>query len=121
LALATLSRGTRLLLASDFLALDPIAETLRACAARFDCTALLLRDPWHEGLPLEGFVRLRDAETGVTANVFVNRRARERYRAASAAREAAIVAGLRRVGCRVALLDETGTPEVAFAEAFGFA
>jgi uncharacterized protein (DUF58 family) len=120
LALAALPRGSRLLLASDFLDLERIRELVRACAERFVCTAVLLRDPWHAGLPLEGFVRLRDAETGASARLFVGRRARERYRIASAAREAAALATLRRTGCRPVLFAEGERADTVLAEAFGF-
>jgi uncharacterized protein (DUF58 family) len=121
LALATLPRGTRLLLASDFFDLAELAPTLRACANRFDCTALVLRDPWYDGLPLEGFVRLRDAESGAVARAFVGRRARDRYRAAAVARETSVCAEVRRTGCRLGVLDESHAPERVFAGVFGFA
>jgi len=121
LALATLSRGTRLLVVSDFLELDALLERVRACAARFDLTTLVASDPWRDDLPLGGFLRLRDAETGAVARAYVDRRARERYRAASVAREAKIVADLRRAGARVATLDERAGPERALANAFAIA
>lgn len=120
LALATLPRGTRLLLASDFYDIAALAPLLRACANRFDCTALLMRDPWYDGLPLAGFVRLRDAETGAVANAFVDGRARERYRAAVERRERAALDELRHTGCRLGVLDETTPPEGVFAHVFGF-
>jgi uncharacterized protein (DUF58 family) len=119
--LATLPRGTRLLLASDFFEAAALAPLLRACANRFDCTALVLRDPWYGGLPLEGFVRLRDAESGAVARAFVGRRARKRYRAATIAREASVCAEIRRSGCRLGVLDESLAPERVFAGTFGFA
>ncbi len=121
LALAVLPRGTRLLIASDFFELDALAPLLRACGTRFDCTALLLRDPWYAGLPLGGFVRLRDAETGALARIFVGARARALYRAAVARREEAVLALLRRSGCRGGVLGEEIAPERAFALAFGIA
>ncbi len=121
LALATLPRGTRLLVASDFIDLATLGPLLRACANRFDCTALVLRDPWYDGLPLAGFVRLRDAETGSVARVFIGRRSRERYRAAVAEREQAILAEIHRTGCRLGVLHEGTVPERLFAEIFGFA
>ncbi|MBD5604828.1 MAG: hypothetical protein IAI48_07030 [Candidatus Eremiobacteraeota bacterium] len=121
LAVATLPRGTRLLLASDFHDVAALSPFLRACANRFDCTALLLRDPWHAGLPLAGFVRLRDAETGASASAFVDRRARERFAAGVAAREHATQDALRRAGCRLGVLDELTSPEAVFARTFGFA
>ncbi len=120
LALATLPRGTRLLLASDFIDIDRLTDLVRACAGRFDLTALLLRDPWYDGLPLEGFARLRDAETGRTASVFVNRRGRDRYRAATVARQASTLSALRRAGARLGVLAEGESPETVLARAFAF-
>jgi len=119
LALATLPRGTRLLIVSDFLELDALRAALRACAARFVLTALVARDPWYADLPLGGFVRLRDAESGATARAFVDAAARERYRAAVVERERATCEALRRSGARVAPLDEGDGPAVALARALG--
>ncbi len=118
LALATLPRGARLLTVSDFFELENLVPLLRACASRFDVTALFARDPWHAGMPLAGFVRMRDAETGRTARAYVSRRARERYRAAVAMREAEVVASLRRTGARVGNLDEDEGAERALSRAF---
>jgi hypothetical protein len=109
-----------LLLASDFIDIDRLTDLVRACAGRFDLTALLLRDPWYDGLPLEGFARLRDAETGRTASVFVNRRGRERYRAATVARQASTLSALRRAGARLGVLAEGESPETVLARAFAF-
>jgi uncharacterized protein (DUF58 family) len=123
LAIATqgLPRGSSLLLISDFFELDEelneeldedLDETgeaedlLRACARRHDLTALVARDPWHAGLPLRGFVRLRDARTARSARLFIDAAARERYRQAVAAREAALCARLTRYGARSGLLDQ---------------
>ncbi len=119
LALATLPRGTRLLVISDFFELDVLLASLRACASRFILTALVARDPWYDDLPLGGYVRLRDAESGATARAFVDERARERYRGAVAAREVATCEALRRIGARVATLDEGDGPERALARALG--
>ena len=121
LALATLARGTRLLLASDFHDLDRLAPLVRACAERFDIVALVARDPWHGGLPLRGFVRVRDAETGRAERVFLGRAARERYVRAVAEREARAATTLRRAGAKVALLAEDEGAEVAIAQALRFA
>lgn len=120
LALATLPRGARLLLASDFIGLEGIVDLVRACAARFDCTALLLRDPWYDALPLAGFVRLRDAESGAVARAYVGRRERARYRAATVAREADALAMLRRAGCRAGVAHEGERAETSLARIFGF-
>lgn len=114
---AALGRGTHLVVVSDFLDLARDETLLRACAARFDLTTLVARDPWIDGLPLHGFVRLRDAETGVATRLFVTRSGRERYRIASAAREAAMLATLHGLGARVGVLDERGGVE-ALSQAF---
>ncbi|GAC1522594.1 MAG: hypothetical protein NVS2B8_03970 [Vulcanimicrobiaceae bacterium] len=121
LALATLPRGTRLLLASDFHDLAALAPLVRACTARFDVVALVARDPWHAGLPLRGFVRLRDAESGRVVSAYLDRGARERYVRAVAQRELRTCAALRRAGAHVATLDESDGAEVAIARALGFA
>jgi uncharacterized protein (DUF58 family) len=118
LALATLPRGTRLLIASDFYELDAVEGFVRACARRFDVTALLVRDPWHAGLPLGGFVRLRDAESGRAVRVFVDRAARARFVRAVAVREAELLERLRRAGVRPGPLDADEGPEAAFARIF---
>lgn len=119
LALATLARGTRLLVVSDFLDIGDMLATLRACASRFVLATLVVRDPWFADLPLGGFVRLRDAESGAMARAYVDRAARERYRVAVAAREAQTCATLHRIGARVATLDENQGPVVAIARAMG--
>ncbi|MBC5800924.1 MAG: DUF58 domain-containing protein [Candidatus Eremiobacteraeota bacterium] len=118
LALAALPRGARLLLISDFYDLTNLGDELRACANRFDLTALLAADPWRAGLPLRGFVRLRDAESSRVERLYVGAAARARYRAAVAAREKMVLTALRDVGARTAVLD-AAAPEAAFAAAFG--
>lgn len=121
LALAVLPRGARLLVASDFFELDAVLVTLRACVARFEVTALFARDPWHAGLPLAGFVRLRDAESGAVARVYVDRGARERYCAAAAIRERHVLETLRAAGVRAATLDAQTGAEAALSRAFHLA
>jgi len=79
---------------------------LARIGARLDVTALVARDPWFADLPLAGFVRLRDAETGRIRRVFVGKRQRERYRTATAERDAAIRARLAAHGWRIGTLDE---------------
>ena len=117
-ALATLPHDTQLLLVSDFYELDELEPLLRACAGRFELTALLASDPWRAGLPLGGFVRLRDAESGKTARVYVGARERERFAAAVAEREKRVLERLLRCGARTARL-EAAAPERALFEAFG--
>ena len=120
LALATLSRGTRLLVVSNFHEIETLAPLVRACTARFDVVALVARDPWHDGLPLRGFVRVRDASSGRSTRVYVDRGARERYVRAVSEREAVACAALRRAGASVATLDEADGAEKAIARALGF-
>jgi len=105
IALRAIPRGASLLAITDGFDL-PSDELLRRAAHRFDATLLLARDPWHDGLPLRGFARLRDAETGRHKRVFVGPRTRARYREQSRAREAALHARLRDAGWRVGTLDE---------------
>jgi len=106
LALATVQRGAALLIVSDFWELEALLPLLRTCVGRFDLTALIARDPWHAGLPLGGFVRLRDAETGRAARCYVGPRERDRYAAAVAERERTIVATIERCGIRCGALDD---------------
>ena len=120
IALAALPRASHLLLVSDFFELDALEPLLRACAARFELTALLACDPWREGFPLGGFVRLRDAESGVLRRVFVGRAERTRYRAAVAARETRVIERLLQCGARASALVR-GDAERALFEAFGIA
>jgi uncharacterized protein (DUF58 family) len=119
IASLTVPRDASVLIVSDFYELGALGEPLRRIASRCDCTALVVRDPWFDDLPLAGFVRLRDAESGAARRLFVGRRERERYRAAVAAREAAVCAALEAIGVRAAVL--AGDSERALLEAFGLA
>jgi uncharacterized protein (DUF58 family) len=119
LALAALPREAHLLIVSDFFELDALEPLLRACAARFDLTALVVRDPWHDGLPLGGFVRLRDAETGRVARSFIGPPERTRYVEAVALRERRTLGALLRMGIRAALLAAEQRTEAALFDAFG--
>lgn len=119
LALATLPRGARLLAVSDFFNLENERALLLACAARFDLTALFARDPWHEGFPLRGFVRLRDAESDRTSRTYVGKRARGRYLAAVAERERSVLEQLRAMGARAGTLDEASGALRSLARTFG--
>jgi uncharacterized protein (DUF58 family) len=121
LALAILPRDARLLVASDFFTLGDAERALRACAARFDVTALVVGDPWRGALPLGGFVRLRDAATGAATRLFVDRRARARYAAAVERRERAVLEALRENGAHAALLEADAGAERALATALGIA
>jgi len=119
-ALALLPRSARLLIASDFYELPALGERLRACAARFETTALVVGDPWRDGLPLGGFVWLRDVETGESARYYVDRGARRRFMAAVESRETAVLDELVALGLRAVVLPHGDDPEAVLARAFGF-
>jgi hypothetical protein len=105
-AVHVLPRGSALLVISDFFDLASEDAALARVGARLDATALIARDPWMTDMPLAGFVRLRDAESGRVRRVFVGKRQRERYRIASVERDAAIRERLRAHGWRIGTLDE---------------
>ena len=109
LAVRVLPQGSSFLLITDGLDVTDapeIADVLLRLGRRFDATLLLARDPWIDGLPLRGFVRLRDAESARTRRVFIGPRSRERYRRASNERDAAIAARFRQARWRIGTLDE---------------
>lgn len=118
LALAALPRDASLLIVSDFFEIEALEPALRACAARFDVTALLVRDPWRAGLPLGGFVCLHDAESGKGTRVFIGRKERERYVAAISHREKQTISKLERCGARGGFLEEENV-ERDLLRAFG--
>ncbi len=107
-AACALPRAAATLVISDFLESDGVPdELLRRVATRCEITALIARDPWYDGLPLRGFVRLRDAETGVVRRYYIGRQQRSRYRAAVREREDALRARLEAAGWQTGILDET--------------
>lgn len=105
LAQAALPRAASLLIVSDFYDIAELEASLRSCALRFDATVLLARDPWHAGLPLGGFVRVRDAESEREARVYIGEAERERYLRAVRAREKEILERFAGYGLRAGLLD----------------
>jgi uncharacterized protein (DUF58 family) len=105
IALRALPRGASVLAVTDGFDV-PADELLSRAALRFDATILLARDPWRDDLPLRGFVRLRDAETGRVARFFAGAKTRARYRTASHAHEAAVHERFRAAGWRTGTLDE---------------
>lgn len=117
IARRALPRGASLLAITDGFDL-PDDDALTRTALRFDATVLLARDPWRDDLPLRGFVRLRDAESGRTRRVFVGARTRARYREAAHAREDALHARFRAAGWRTGTLDE-GNGRSSLLHAFG--
>ncbi|MDE2482347.1 MAG: DUF58 domain-containing protein [bacterium] len=117
-ARAALPRGCALLVASDWFALHDDDDALLVSLARaFDCTALVARDPWYDGLPLQGIVRLRGADGG-SLRAYIGRRERAAFAAAVRERDAKTHAMLQRCGWRTGTLrEEDGT--AALAGTFG--
>ena len=105
IALRALPRGASLLLVTDGFD-EPGAEMLARSGRRFDATVLLARDPWFDGLPLRGIVRVRDAESGRVRGLFVGTRERRRYAEASAHRARALHERYAAAGWRSGTLSE---------------
>ncbi len=117
-ARGALPRGTALLAISDWFELDRAMERdLAELGARFDCTALVVRDPWYDELPLAGMVRLRGAEGGVV-RAYVGARERAAYRNAVRSREEALLSRFARANWRTGVLREENGAE-SLAAAFG--
>jgi uncharacterized protein (DUF58 family) len=117
-ARAALSRGTALLAISDWYELRPEHDSLLGeLGARFDCTALVTRDPWFDKLPLRGMVRLRGAEGG-HVRAFVGDRERAAYSRAVRQREADLRERFARAGWRTGILHEDDGAS-SLAAAFG--
>jgi len=117
-AAAALPRGAALLAIGDWYDLDPALDRdLADLGARFDCTALIARDPWYDGLPLAGIVRLRGAEGG-NIRAYVGSREREAFRTAIRRRETSLLARFETANWRTGILrEEDGAG--ALAAAFG--
>lgn len=117
-ARAALPRGAALLAVGDWYDLEAsLDRELADLGARFDCTALVVRDPWYDGLPLSGIVRLRGAEGGSITG-YVGKREREAYRRAVREREAALLARFDRANWRSGVLHESDG-RASLAAAFG--
>ena len=105
IALRALPRGASLLVVTD--GFDPVSdEFLDRAGRRFDATILLARDPWCDGLPLRGVVRVRDSETRIVRSLYIGARERRRYHSASAARAELLHGRFRAAGWRTGTLDE---------------
>ena len=105
-ALRVLPRGASLLAIADAYDLDADdGDVLIRLGQRCDATILLARDPWHEGLPLHGLRRMRDAESGRTRLLYFGKRERERYVAAVQARALALHERFANAGWRVGTLE----------------
>ena len=117
-ARGALPRGTALLAIGDWYDLDANLDSLLAeLGARFDCTALVARDPWHDELPLGGVVRLRGAEGG-RLRAYVGRRERDAFRRAVREREGSLLARFARANWRTGVLTEDDGG-ASLARAFG--
>lgn len=115
-ARAALPRGSALLVISDFFHAEELE--LREFAHRFDCTALVARDPWYDGIPVRGFARFSDAETGAQRSVFIGKRAQTQYLEATRTREASLLRRLSDAGWRTGVLAEDDG-KTALLGAFG--
>jgi len=117
-ARAALSRGTALLAVGDWYDLPPELDGLLGeLGARFDCTALVARDPWYDALPLGGLVRLRGAEGG-NARVFVGKKERAAFARGVRERERALLERFSRANWRTGVLHEADG-NASLAAAFG--
>ncbi len=117
-ARAVLPVGAALLAIGDWFDLKPEHDDLLAAlAGRCDCTALLTRDPWHAGLPLAGFVRIRGAEAG-HVRAWIGPRERRAFLDAVRAREVQLRERFEKLGWRTGVIDEAGGAAGLF-EAFG--
>ena len=105
-ARVALRRGTALLALGDWYELDDGYDDLLASLGVWcDCTALIARDPWYDGLPVGGVVRFAGAEGG-TLRTYVGGRERRAYLRAVREREAALVTRFTRAGWRSGILTE---------------
>jgi hypothetical protein len=107
-----------LLAIGDWFDLPPESESLlQRLGARFDCTALIVRDPWFDELPLRGFVRMRGAEGGFV-RAYIGRRERTAYARAVREREAALFERFSQANWRTGSLYEHDGAR-SLQEAFG--
>ena len=117
-ARAALPRGTALLAIGDWYELDEsLDRELSALGARFDCTALIARDPWYDGLPLGGLVRLRGAEGGYT-RAYVGPRERAAFMESVRRREERLLRRFELANWRTGVLREADGAQ-SLAGAFG--
>ncbi|HET6274884.1 MAG TPA: DUF58 domain-containing protein [Candidatus Cybelea sp.] len=117
-ARAALPRGTALLAIGDWYELDATLDReLADLGSRFDCTALVARDPWYDGLPLGGIVRMRGAEGG-NVRAYVGPRERAEFVRAVRRREAALVKRFEAANWRTGILREEDGAASLYA-AFG--
>jgi uncharacterized protein (DUF58 family) len=115
-ARAALPRGSALLAIGDWYDLDSALDRdLADLGARFDCTALIARDPWFDELPLGGMVRMRGAEGGIV-RAYVGRNERAAFAKAVRRREATLLARFGSANWRTGILkEEDGCASLAAA------
>ncbi len=99
--------GAALLVVSDFFCDDDaLAQAIAMLGRRCRCAALIARDPWRNGLPLHGFVHVRDAENAGRRLLFLGCRQRAAYRKAVLRREQRLLCLLRRARWRAGFVEE---------------
>ncbi|MEO6913226.1 MAG: DUF58 domain-containing protein [Candidatus Baltobacteraceae bacterium] len=119
IARAALPRGSALLVISDLFDIrDAHERLLGELGRRLDCTVLFAQDPWSDALPLRGFVRLADAETGEQRRVFIGRGERRRYADAVRTRCTDLRRQFERTGWRFGTLREANGTD-SLLHAFG--
>ncbi|MHB8152775.1 MAG: DUF58 domain-containing protein [Vulcanimicrobiaceae bacterium] len=124
IARAILPAGSALLLITDgydFTEEETVPDgdaMLADLGRRYDMTCLVARDPWYEGLPLRGFVRFKDAQSGRLLDAYIGARQRRAYVEAVARREARLIERLEQARWRAAPLLEGAGPASLYA-AFG--
>ena len=92
-------RRSTVFVVSDFISEPGWEKALSLLSRRHEVTAVRLFDPLEMELPDIGLLTLRDAETGEQLLVDTHDRGfRERFKAAAARREAALLAGLASAG-----------------------
>lgn len=116
----TLPRGAALLVVGDFWDLPEDDGLLIELGRRFDCTALAARDPWGGALPLRGFVRVHDAESGASAALYLGRAQAAAYARAVGEREERLQERFARCNWRYGTFDCDEDGAVAVLRAFGF-
>ena len=117
-AAVALPRGAALVVISDFLDFPEDDDLPVLLGGRCDCTALIARDPWRDDLPLSGFVRVKDVESGASASLFIGRAERTRYVNAAREREVRLAERLGTANWRVEFFDENDGG-AALLRAFG--
>lgn len=117
-ASVALRRGTALLVVGDFYDLPHDDDFLLLLGERCDCTALIARDPWAAELPLCGFTRVQDAESGAASLLYFGRAERRRFIEAVRHRERGLLERFARANWRAGTFDEDDG-EGALLRAFG--